>query len=110
MKLRLYQVVHASEECGSVSSPSQETVSSFSFRVSSWECEQIAEKGFGVIRRAHHERKMFDHSSSAPFVPRLSKGGRCFFRHLLDYRRSRRAALPPRIFSWSTRPSLREVT
>ena len=62
-----------------MSSPSQDTVSSFASRVSSRECEQVAEKGSECFDRLSTNGKCSIISSSARFALRLSKGGRCFF-------------------------------
>src|SRR5215813_3508825 len=79
MKLLSYQVGHASEDSRPMSSPSSETVSSLLPRVSSWQCEQVAEKGFGVLRPAQHERKMFNHFKLCTVRPEALEGWTVFF-------------------------------
>ena len=61
-----------------MSSPSQQVVSSFVFRVSSWECEQVLRKFLECFDRLSTNGKCSIISSSAPFALRLSKGERSF--------------------------------
>src|SRR5262245_7345026 len=70
MKLRLYQVVHASEDSRPVSRPLQESVSSFSSRILEFGVRAGCSKTF---RRAstgsQHERKTSNHLKLCTICP-----------------------------------------
>jgi len=73
MKLLAYQVPHASEDCGSVSSPSQETVSVSRFVSRVGSASGLLKK-IGVLRQAQHERKMLNHFKLCTVRPETLEG------------------------------------